>query len=193
MIRHMAIQAQDLHSIINSNQEIEKWVRIAKSANVRLLTILLPSGDVLEKMLEVLSKKTYFIEENIKCSVIGNWFDLSETCIAAIKRITHLTSGCTSMQVTFAVNYDAKEELVRATQEIAIRTKHSKIKPEDITQTIIKTHLPTESLMYVTHHIISGSESTHGFLLWDAMDAKIMFVKQAYLITAYIQDLLKNQ
>ncbi|MFT7616023.1 MAG: hypothetical protein ACI8Y7_000851, partial [Candidatus Woesearchaeota archaeon] len=34
----MAIQAQDLHSIINSNQEIEKWVRIAKSANVRLLT-----------------------------------------------------------------------------------------------------------------------------------------------------------
>ena len=80
------------------------------------------------------------------------------------------------MNLTLALSYGSREELVTAVKEISNKVKNNIISTESIDESIINKHLYTQNLPDVDLLIrTSGEQRISNFLLWQIAYAELYF------------------
>ncbi|MBN2420983.1 undecaprenyl diphosphate synthase family protein [Candidatus Woesearchaeota archaeon] len=117
----------------------------------------------------------------VKISVLGKWYEMPPRLIESIKKLIDQTKEYDEYFLNLCINYDGQEEIVDAARMVARRVKLGKIDPENITKDAIKDDLYSSYFMPPDIIFVSGKrQSTYGFLLWDSVDSKIVFMNKAF-------------
>jgi len=144
----------------------ENWSR-PKSEVSTLMSLLVSS---LRKELKLLTKN------NIRLSTIGNIDKLPEKAKKELIETIEKTSGNTGLILNLALNYGAREELIRAAQSISKKIVNNELLPEEINEKVIESHLYTFNLPDVDFLIrTSGELRLSNFLLWQIAYAEMYF------------------
>ncbi|MDD3342209.1 MAG: di-trans,poly-cis-decaprenylcistransferase [Sulfurospirillaceae bacterium] len=128
---------------------------------------------VLMKLLEKYLKTEVSVlkEHNIKFTVIGDISKFSHSLQKEIHNAKEQTAHCTGMTQVVAINYGARDEIIRAINE-ATKT-HQILTPE-----ILENHLDTAGMPPVDLLIRTGGDCRlSNFLLWQAAYAELFFTK----------------
>jgi len=134
--------------------------------------------DTLMKLLVSSLKKEIntLLDNNIKLNAIGNLSLLPKKVSKELQEVINLTSKNTHMNLTLALSYGSREELVTAVKEISNKVKNNIISEESIDQSVINKHLYTHNLPDVDLLIrTSGEQRISNFLLWQIAYAELYF------------------
>ena len=134
--------------------------------------------DTLMKLLVSSLKKEIntLLDNNIKLNAIGNLSLLPKKVYKELHEVIELTSKNTHMNLTLALSYGSREELVTAVKEISNKVKNNIISEESIDQSVINKHLYTNNLPDVDLLIrTSGEQRISNFLLWQIAYAELYF------------------
>jgi undecaprenyl diphosphate synthase len=146
----------------------ENWSR-PKSEVSTLMSLLVSS---LRKELKVLTKN------NIQLHCIGNIDKLPEKAKKELTETIEKTSVNTGLILNLALNYGAREELIRAAQNISKKIVNNELIPEEIDEKVIESHLYTFNLPDVDFLIrTSGELRLSNFLLWQIAYAEMYFTE----------------
>ena len=134
--------------------------------------------DTLMKLLVSSLKKEIntLLDNNIKLNAIGHLSLLPKKVYKELQEVINLTSKNTHMNLTLALSYGSREELVTAVKEISNKVKNNIISEESIDQSVINKHLYTHNLPDVDLLIrTSGEQRISNFLLWQIAYAELYF------------------
>jgi len=106
-------------------------------------------------------------ENGIRLRCIGRIDKLPSPVRNALRETMSITESNTGMQLTLALSYGGRQELVDAFTSIAEQVRRGTVDPETITETLISQHLyapdmPEPDLLIRT----SGEQRVSNFLLW---------------------------
>jgi undecaprenyl diphosphate synthase len=177
---------------IRGSSRVKPIVREADRLGIKALTLYAfstenwqrPEGElsVLWKLL-----KKYLVreideldEKNVRLNVIGEVErlapDVRQVLDAAILRL----SKNTGLQLTFAISYGSRRELVRAAQNFAADCVAGKRKPEEMSEEVMDGYLWTSRLGELSDVDLvirtSGEVRVSNFLLWQAAYAEYVFL-----------------
>ena len=115
--------------------------------------------------------------ENIKLRVLGNVEELPKNIKEKIEKMYERTKDNTGLNFNIAFNYGGRDELVRATKNIAQDVLNKKINIEDITEQTIADNLYTKGqedpdLVIRT----SGELRISNFLPWQIAYSEFLFL-----------------
>jgi undecaprenyl diphosphate synthase len=113
----------------------------------------------------------------VRINVIGSRHGVPADILAMIDEAEKLTAANTRLQLIFAFNYGARDEVVRAVRKIAGEVRDGRIDPAAIGEATVTSHLdtarfPDPDLLIRT----SGELRLSNFLLWQAAYAELVFV-----------------
>src|SRR5699024_10386241 len=146
----------------------ENWNRPKLEINT-LMELLVSS---LKKELPTMMKN------DIKLSAIGKLKTLPKAVQGELNEVIVQTKNNNRMNLILALSYGARNELVRATKNIAKQVRDKKLAPEDIDAKLIQEHLYTAQLPDVDLLIrTSGEQRISNFLLWQIAYAELYFTK----------------
>ena len=120
------------------------------------------------------------IENNVCVKVLGDYSMIPEDSRKALEKTLHDTKDNTGLQFNIALNYGARDEILRSVKSIAEQVKSGELTPEDITEDIISRGLwtgadhansPDPELIIRT----SGEERLSNFLLWQGAYSEFVF------------------
>lgn len=112
--------------------------------------------------------------ENIRFRQIGRREGLPEPVLAAVDRLTALTSGNTGPILCLAVNYGARAEIVDAARALAERVKRGELLPSQIDEAAVSKHLYTDGLPDPDLLIrTAGEMRVSNYLLWQISYAEL--------------------
>ncbi len=134
--------------------------------------------DTLMKLLVSSLKKEIntLLDNNIKLKAIGNLKSLPKKVYKELQEVIDLTKDNTHMDLTLALSYGSREELLNAVKEISIKVKNNIISTESIDESVLNAHLYTQSLPDVDLLIrTSGEQRISNFLLWQIAYAELYF------------------
>ncbi len=174
-------------------ENISEFIKIQVKKNIPIFTFyIMPVNvqepdkysvlvDELSSFLSEFSKNELIHENKIKISVLGKWYNLPSRLIDAIKNTIDATKDYDSYFVNFCIGYDGQEEIVDACKMIARRVKLGKFDAEAITKETIKDDLYSSYFMPPNVIFVTGEKcSLNGSLLWDSVNAEIVFLKKAF-------------
>ena len=116
-------------------------------------------------------------KQNVKINVIGTEVGVDEEIMALIREAVNLTRNNTGLLLTTAFNYGGRDEIVRATREIALKVQHGELDPAAITADMFSGHLDTVGLPDPDLLIrTSGVQRISNFLLWQCAYTEFVFV-----------------
>ena len=145
----------------------ENWRR--PKAEVDFLMDL--PGQFIDKELDSL------VQNNIRLGVIGDVRGLPDHTREAILRGKEKTKNNSGLQLNFALNYGAREEIIRAVQQLGVLTQNRQLEPQDITGEIFEQYLYTQGIPGPDLLIrTSGEIRISNFLLWQIAYAELYFV-----------------
>ncbi len=112
----------------------------------------------------------------IRVRVIGDRSNLPKRVIDAIGEAEGATSGYDGFSLNIAVGYGGRAELVDAIRKVCERVERGELKPEEVDEQLIASHLytagtPDPDLIIRT----SGEERLSGFLLWQSAYSELYF------------------
>ncbi len=117
-----------------------------------------------------------FQSNNIKLQAIGNLDKLPLIARKQLSEVMSMTEKNDGMILTLALNYGAKEELIRAVKSISKKIVNNELNSEEIDEKIINSHLYTFTLPGVDFLIrTSGEMRISNFLLWQIAYAELYF------------------
>lgn len=134
--------------------------------------------DTLMKLLVSSLKKEIntLLDNNIKLNAIGNLSSLPKKVYKELQEVIELTKENTHMDLTLALSYGSREELLNAVKEISTKVKNNIISTESIDESVLNAHLYTQSLPDVDLLIrTSGEQRISNFLLWQIAYAELYF------------------
>ena len=134
--------------------------------------------DTLMKLLVSSLKKEIktLLDNKIKLKAIGNLESLPKKVYKELQEVIELTKDNTHMDLTLALSYGSREELLHAVKEISIKVKNNIISTENIDESVFNAHLYTQSLPDVDLLIrTSGEQRISNFLLWQIAYAELYF------------------
>jgi undecaprenyl diphosphate synthase len=144
----------------------ENWNRPQIEIEI-LMKILVRTLTVDIKMLQ---------KNNIKLHAIGNLDKLSDKVKKVVLEAIDKTKDCTKMNLTLALSYGSREEIVDAVKNICYKVKNNIISIDAIDDSIINEHLYTQNLPEVDLLIrTSGEHRISNFLLWQIAYAELYF------------------
>ena len=117
-------------------------------------------------------------KNGVRLRVIGDRARLSPDIVAMIANAEALTRGNPGVNLTVALSYGGRAELVAATRTIAAEAAAGRLVPEAIDEAVIARHLftadlPDPDLLIRT----SGEQRISNFLLWQCAYAELVFTK----------------
>lgn len=113
-------------------------------------------------------------ENNLVFNTIGEIHDLPEMIQKKISKGMEETKQNTGLVVTFAFSYSSRIEITEACRRIAREVSEGKIRPENITEQTISSHLYTAGLPDPDLLIrTSGEMRISNFLLWQISYAEL--------------------
>ena len=144
----------------------ENWLR--PQAEVSFLMMLLK---------RYLSKETEnLVKKNIRFKVIGEIEKLPKDIRLAIDQTKKLTARNTGLQLTFAMSYGSRQEILLAVQSIAEKYKNNEIGKKQITESLMSSHLMTANTSDPDLIIrTSGESRLSNFMMWQASYSELYF------------------
>ena len=117
-------------------------------------------------------------DNNIKLMAIGNLDELPKKVFQELNDVIDKTKNNTRMNLTLALSYGARDEIINAVKDICNNVKKNLISPEIIDEYIINQHLYTRNLPDVDLLIrTSGEQRISNFLLWQIAYAELYFTE----------------
>jgi undecaprenyl diphosphate synthase len=122
----------------------------------------------------LLDERPTIMEHNVRVAVIGRREGLPEAALAELDRSVALSSGNTGLRLCLAINYGSRGELVDAFRSLAVEVRQGRLRPEDLTEQAIQSHLytagmPDPDLLIRT----AGEMRLSNFLLWQISYAEL--------------------
>ena len=116
------------------------------------------------------------VENNIRLHTIGNLEKLPKSAQKELLEVINKTKDNTRMNLTLALSYGSREELISAIKNISSKVKNNIISIDAIDELIINQHLYTQNLPDVDLLIrTSGEHRISNFLLWQIAYAELYF------------------
>ncbi len=134
--------------------------------------------DLLMKLLinSLRSEVKSLTENNIKLLTIGNTTMLPKSAHKKLLDVIEKTKDNTRMNLTVALSYGSREEIIHAVKDISSKVKNNIISIDSIDESIINQHLYTRNLPDVDLLIrTSGEYRISNFLLWQIAYAELYF------------------
>lgn len=109
------------------------------------------------------------VEKNIRFHCIGDLSKLPKSVLLEVEKTLIATEKNTGMQLTFALNYGGRQEIVSAVKEVAKKIRSGEIAVEDISEHTFSlfldgSFLPDPDLIIRT----SGEQRLSNFLTWQS-------------------------
>ena len=125
--------------------------------------------------------ETTLAGENVVIKAIGSRAELSDELCRQIEKTEKFTSKNDGIVMNIALNYGAREELVKAVKEISEEVADGKLKSESVTPDIISQHLytagqPDPDLIIRT----SGELRLSNFMLWQMAYSELWFTDKLW-------------
>lgn len=118
---------------------------------------------------------------NVKIRVIGDKTRLDEDLQVSIANLERDTAGNTGIQFQIAINYGARDEIVRAVRRMASSVEKGELKPEDITEDVLSDHLDTAGIPDPDLLIrTAGEQRISNYLLWQTAYSEFYFCDCAW-------------
>ncbi len=170
---------------------LEKIVRYSNKIGLKYITVYAFSTEnwkraedevkslmmLLQNYLDDYSKRAN--TENIKVKILGDISALSDKMQKSIQNCMERTKNNTGVTFNIALNYGGRDEITKATKQIAKKVKNGEIEVEEITPELISNNLytkgqPDPDLIIRT----SGEKRLSGFLIWQSIYAEILFIEK---------------
>jgi len=177
---------------VRGTARVKQVVREADRLGVKALTLYAFSTEnwsrpeseisVLWTLLKkYLRKETEFLhQENVRLRVIGEVEKLSPEVRDVIDTSVKRLEKNTGLQLTFAVSYGARTELVRAAKLFAEDCAKGLAKPSDMSESMMQNYLWTHDFGDLAEVDLvirtSGEKRVSNFLLWQAAYAEFVFM-----------------
>lgn len=117
-----------------------------------------------------------FMKNNISFRIIGDTDKLPEDVLNRLNRCIERTAANTGMCLTLALSYSSKWEITEAVKLIAKDVAEGKLKPQDITDKTIDSHLATNYIPDPDLLIRTGGEiRLSNYLLWQCAYSELYF------------------
>lgn len=117
--------------------------------------------------------------ENIKIKVLGDISKVNGGLKKSIEKLIEKTKNNTGLTLNIAFNYGGRDEIVRATKNIAIDVKEGKIKTDEINEQLFSNNLYTKGQPEPDLLIRPGGEQRiSNFLLWQLAYTELYFVSK---------------
>ncbi|MBN2301809.1 MAG: isoprenyl transferase [Lentisphaerae bacterium] len=160
-------------------QSVRAIVRACKDEGVKYLTLYAFSTEnwarpkeevagLMKLLVDFLKEQECELHENkVRLRVIGRTEDMPILVQSELKRVIKATSAYDSGNLTLALSYGGRSEIVRSARLIAEQVRGGRLKPSDIDEATIAENLyapdvPDPDLMIRT----SGEMRISNFLLW---------------------------
>lgn len=116
---------------------------------------------------------------NIRIRVLGNGDELDKGLKDSINRLAEKSKNNTGLTLNIAFNYGGRNEIVRATKQIATMVKNDEIKIDDINEEMFSNNLYTKGEPEPDLLIRTGGEvRVSNFLLWQLAYTEFLFVEK---------------
>ncbi len=169
-------------------ERVKEIVRCAPDLGIRWLTIYAFSTEnwkrSTEEVLGLMSIFARYIEreadrlaaESVRMRFIGDRSRLDAKLQKLMAGIEARTAPYSRLNLTVAINYGGRDEMVRATRAIAAEVAAGRLAPEAVTEALISSRLDTAGLPDPDLVIrTSGETRTSNFLPWQAAYAEYEF------------------
>jgi undecaprenyl diphosphate synthase len=115
-------------------------------------------------------------KKNIRFQVIGELQKLPQEIQKAIQQTTELTQNNTGLNVTFAISYSSRQEIINAVKQIVEQVQNNQLQIEQINDHVFSENLmtaktPDPDLIIRT----SGESRLSNFLMWQASYSELYF------------------
>jgi len=115
-------------------------------------------------------------KNNMRVRVIGEIGRLSQKFQDRIKELEAASSTNTGLNLTIAINYGSRDEMIRAMKHMMEDEKAGKISVEDVTADMFSTYLDTKDLPDPDLMIrTSGEQRLSNYLLWQLAYSEFYF------------------
>lgn len=116
------------------------------------------------------------IKQNIKFKVIGQYDELPPPIVEEIRLTMELTKMNTGMNLTFALNYGGRQDLVLLIKQMAAEAQSGHLKTDDITESLVSQRLKEMSVGEPDLIIrTSGEQRLSNFLTWQSAYSELYF------------------
>lgn len=116
------------------------------------------------------------IEENVRVQTIGHFDALPKHTKKAVQYAIDQTANNTGLILNIALNYGSRSEIVNAVQSIAHQVENGNLRPSEIEEATINSHLFTKELPDPDLLIrTSGEIRLSNFLLWQLAYTEFWF------------------
>ncbi len=116
------------------------------------------------------------LKQGVRMRFIGDRSGLSPVLQELFAWIEDLTAENTRLNMTVAINYGGRDEIVRATRAICTAVAEGRLRPEAVTETLIAEHLDTRGLSDPDLVIrTSGEVRSSNFLPWQTAYSEYEF------------------
>ncbi len=134
-------------------------------------------GDLMGLLRRYLQSETAEMHRrNIRIRVIGDRTRFSPDIVGLIEAAEDMTSENTGLNLTAALSYGGRAEIVRAARELAVKASKGEIDPEGIDEDAFAQHLWTHELPDPDLLIRTSKEQRiSNFLLWQCAYTEFVF------------------
>lgn len=106
-------------------------------------------------------------KNNMRVRVIGDIRRLEESFQDSIRKLEEASAHNDGLNLTIAINYGSRDEITRGVQKLAKQVAEGKLRPEDITESMISDNLDTAGIPDPDLLIrTSGELRLSNYLLW---------------------------
>jgi len=118
------------------------------------------------------------MENNVRFRQVGRREGLPKPVLDELDLTAEMTANHTGLTLALAINYGSRAELTDAMQTIARKVQEGHLKPEDVTEDLISSHLYTAGLPDPDLLIrTAGEMRVSNYLLWQISYAEFHVTK----------------
>ena len=134
-------------------------------------------NDLMQLLRFYLERELKTLNENgIRLKVIGDLSQVDASVRKQIEAAEKATAANGQFQLTVALSYGARGEMIHAMRDIAAKVQNGEISPENIDEVTIASHLFTTGLPDPDLLIRTGGEQRlSNFLLWQSAYTELLF------------------
>lgn len=115
-------------------------------------------------------------KNNMRVRVIGEISRLSETFQRRIKELEQASAANTGLNLTIAINYGSRDEMIRAMHQMISDVKAGKLEEDTIDEKVFSSYLDTRELPDPDLLIrTSGEQRLSNYLLWQLAYSEFYF------------------
>ncbi len=122
----------------------------------------------------MIEERTTIMHQNIQVAVIGRREGIPDEVLRELDKTVEMSAGNTGLRLCLAINYGGRSELADAVRSIAREVHSGTIRPDDVTEQTIESHLYTAGMPEPDLLIRTAGElRISNFLLWQISYAEI--------------------